>query len=169
MEQIELVPCVGCGALVPDIDGPTHRYLGASPGCWRAYGELQSWGYRGTESEGTIHRLAVDAYAAQHPGVPGKQSSQSVMAHLYILCRVFERDLAPAGATDAIRRFVEKNKARTYPWLEPPQSLGPITVLAVLGATTQEEHDRRVMLWAESVWQAWQPHHNMVRRWADEA
>ena len=24
-------PCVGCGAPVPDIPGPTHRYLGASP------------------------------------------------------------------------------------------------------------------------------------------
>lgn len=27
-------PCPGCGALVPSSDGPTHPYLGASPGCW---------------------------------------------------------------------------------------------------------------------------------------
>jgi hypothetical protein len=27
--------------MVPDIDGPTHRYIGASPGCcWALYGEL---------------------------------------------------------------------------------------------------------------------------------
>ena len=28
----QLVRCVGCGAPVPDIDGPTHAYIGASPG-----------------------------------------------------------------------------------------------------------------------------------------
>src|SRR5438105_15652536 len=57
----KLVPCVGCGALVPDIGGPTHRYIGASPGCWQAYGELLP--------TGTAHLLVVDVYAAQHPGV----------------------------------------------------------------------------------------------------
>ena len=35
-----LVGCVGCRGLVPDIDGPVHRYMTASPGCWRAYTEL---------------------------------------------------------------------------------------------------------------------------------
>jgi hypothetical protein len=25
---------------VPDIKGPTHDYIGASPGCWAIYGEL---------------------------------------------------------------------------------------------------------------------------------
>src|SRR5262245_21594553 len=27
--------CVGCGGLVPKMEGPTHRYMEASPGCWR--------------------------------------------------------------------------------------------------------------------------------------
>ena len=31
------VTCIGCGGLVPDIDGPSHRYMLASPGCWAAY------------------------------------------------------------------------------------------------------------------------------------
>src|SRR5690349_15169292 len=71
----ELVACVGCGAMVPDIDGPTHRYLGASPGCWQIYGEVLAG------KDGVMpHRLLVDVYAAQHPGVEGKQSSQSVAA-----------------------------------------------------------------------------------------
>src|SRR5436190_1879442 len=34
------VPCIGCGVLTPDADGPTHPYLGASPGCWAVYGEV---------------------------------------------------------------------------------------------------------------------------------
>jgi hypothetical protein len=36
----ELRPCPGYEVLVPEIDGPTHRYIGASAGCWAAYGKL---------------------------------------------------------------------------------------------------------------------------------
>jgi hypothetical protein len=160
--MVELIACVGCGALVPGIEGPTHRYIGASPGCWQAYGELLACG------NGTVHRLAVDTYAAQHPGVPGKQSSQSVAAHLFVLCLVLERNVDPAFATPAITQFVERNKARGFAWLEPPPSRGDITVLDVLEATSAADHNRRVMLWAASVWQAWKPHHEQVRAWASE-
>ena len=167
-----LVPCFGCGAMVPDIDGPTHRYLGASPGCWEAYGKLLARGYGDDGGDGgaggTVHRLSVDAYAAQHPGVPGKQSSQSVAGHLFVLCLVLERSVDPAFATPAIKQFIEKNKERGFAWLEPPPSLGDLTVLDVIEATGAAERNRRVMRWAESVWQAWKPHHGKVRAWADE-
>ncbi|MCK6557732.1 hypothetical protein HUU39_19040 [candidate division KSB1 bacterium] len=36
---IKTLACSGCQALVPDIDGPSHPNLGASPGCWVIYGE----------------------------------------------------------------------------------------------------------------------------------
>lgn len=160
-----LVPCPDCGALVPDIEGPVHRYLGASPGCWAAYGELQARSYNGAP----LHRLAVDVYAAQHPGVPGRQSSQSVAAHLYILCLTLERGLEPALATETIRRFVDRHKASGFEWMEPPASLGEITVLDVLEASGAEAHNRAVLLWARSVWSAWEPHHATVRAWADQA
>src|SRR3954452_19975323 len=116
-EEGQLVRCVGCGALVPDIDGPTHPYLGSSPGCWQAFGELTARRYAGGASTGddTIFRLAVDTYATQHPGVPGRQSSQSVDAHLFVLCLVLERGAAPAFATHAIRTFLEANKAKGFP------------------------------------------------------
>src|SRR5690349_16527175 len=97
----KLVACVGCGAMVPDVDGPTHRYIGASPGCWQIYGELLA----GTDGI-MPHRLLVDVYAAQHPGVEGKQSSQSVAAHLFVLCLVLEHGLEPGMATRAIKEFV---------------------------------------------------------------
>lgn len=166
-----LIPCVGCGALVPDIDGPSHRYIGASPGCWQAYGELIAPGYGGDgggPGHGTVHRLAVDTYAAQHPGVPGKQSSQSVAAHLFVLCLVLERNVDPSFSTQAITRFVEKNKNRQFPWVEPPPSLGDLTVLYVMEATDTKDRNRLVMLWAASVWQAWKPYHDRVRGWATE-
>lgn len=166
-----LIPCVGCGALVPDTDGPTHRYIGASPGCWQAYGELLARGYGGGSDGpgyGPVHRLVVDTYAAQHPGVPGKQSSQSVAAHLFILCLVLERGVDPSFATRAIIHFVEKYKERGFEWVEPPPSLGDLTVLDVIGATSASDHNQRVMRWAKSVWEAWKPHHDKVHAWADE-
>ncbi len=71
----DLVPCVGCHALVADTDGPTHPYFGASPGCWASYA---AW------------PLAVDAYAVQHPGLPERRASQSVWVHLVSLCLIVE-------------------------------------------------------------------------------
>jgi hypothetical protein len=34
------IPCIGCGENVPDVDGPIHGYLDASPGCWDLYGQI---------------------------------------------------------------------------------------------------------------------------------
>jgi hypothetical protein len=100
--------------------------------------------------------------------VPGKQSSQSVACHLFILCLVLERNVEPAFATRAIIQFLDKKKAAGFAWLEPPPSLGPVTVLDLLNSTGQADHNRRVMRWAESVWRAWEPHRGRVRAWADE-
>lgn len=33
MTEIPDIPCPGCGALVPDIDGPVHAYVPSAPGC----------------------------------------------------------------------------------------------------------------------------------------
>ena len=68
----------GCGLVLPVHAGPTHAYMGASPACWRLYGQAStlSWGQR----DGLpLLRLVVDAYGAQHPGVaPGaRRSSRS--------------------------------------------------------------------------------------------
>ena len=32
-----LTPCNGCGALFPPFEGPKHRYIGASAGCWALF------------------------------------------------------------------------------------------------------------------------------------
>jgi uncharacterized protein DUF5946 len=51
-------------------------------------------------------------------------------------------------------------------WLEPPVSLGEITVLYVRDAQDAIEHQERVWKWARFAWEAWSPHHERVRRWA---
>ena len=163
--EANLRPCVGCGALVPEIEGPTHRYLGASPGCWAVYGEVLEKEYGDYLRYAPVHRLTVDAYAAQHPGVPSPQSIQSVAVHLIRLHLVLERGLRPERANAAMQWTVSRSKG--FVWLDPPESLGEITVLDVRDAKDPDEHIERVREWARSVWEAWAPHHETVRRWAD--
>jgi hypothetical protein len=160
-----LRPCFGCGAPVPDEEGPTHRYLGASPGCWRLYGEVLGREYADYPRFAPVHRLTVDAYAAQHPGTPSPQSVGSVAAHLIRLHLQLERGLPHDRANDAMLGISSRSK-EDFVWLDPPDNLGGVTVLDVVDARDPEEHTERVRGWAASVWEAWAAHHETVRRWA---
>ncbi len=160
-----LEPCPGCAAAVPGEDGPTHRYIAASPGCWRLYGELLGREYADYARFAPVHRLTVDAYAAQHPGTPSPQSIGSVGAHLIRLHLQLERELPHDRANDAMLDISSRLKGY-FVWLDPPEHPGDRTVLDVLGAGGPEEHMGRVRGWAASVWEAWAPHHETVRRWA---
>ena len=156
--------CPDCGALVPEIEGPTHPYLGASPGCWALYGEVIEQEYADYARYLPVHRLCVDAYAAQHPGVPSPQAIASVGVHLIRLHLMLERGLQPEKANAAMQ-WASRRK-RAFTWLNPPSSLGELTVLYVRDARDPEEHIKRVGEWARSVWDAWSSHHETVRRWA---
>ena len=161
----DLERCPDCGALTPRVEGPTHRYLGASPGCWAAYGEVLDLEYQDYTSYAPVHRLGVDAYAAQHPGAPSQQAIASVGVHLIRLHLLLERGLLPEKANSAMKWA--SSRKRDFVWLDPPSSLGELTVLYVRGAQSPEEHAARVREWAKSVWKAWSDHHDTVRRWAD--
>jgi hypothetical protein len=50
-----ITPCVGCGALLPNEDNPTHRYLESSPACWRLYGDVLAREY----SDARYHAVVV--------------------------------------------------------------------------------------------------------------
>ena len=156
-------PCVGCGVLLPEIDGPTHDYMGSSPACWSVYSEVLAREYADRGLFERVHRLTVDSYAAQHPGRPSAQSIQSVAGHLISLCAVLEHGASSTWATRLIREAVAV-KGR-FPWLEPPESMGSITVKDVWGADGPVEHEGRVRAWAASVWGVWAPHHATVRQW----
>ena len=82
--------CPGCGLDLPEHDGPTHAYIGASPACWALYGELLAREY-GELRYPPSHRLTVDVYAIQHPGGGERRAIQSVAVHLMALCLVLER------------------------------------------------------------------------------
>ncbi|MGH3147808.1 MAG: DUF5946 family protein [Rubrobacter sp.] len=162
-----LRPCVGCGARVPDVEGPTHRYLGASPGCFAVAGEVFEEQYANYAVYAPVHRLAVDAYAAQHTGVPSPQAIKSVGVHLIRLHLTIERGLHHEKANAAMK-WASRLK-RDFVWLEPPASLGGLTVLHAHAARDPAEHQERVREWARCVWDAWSPHHETIRLWANPA
>ena len=51
-------------------------------------------------------------------------------------------------------------------WLDPPESLGAVTIEHVHAAHDVAAHQERVREWAAAVWCAWERHHETVRRWA---
>jgi hypothetical protein len=159
----EMVPCIGCGALVLDEDGPTHPYVGASPACWAIYGEVLAKEY-GEYRYPSVHRLTVDAYSVQHPGTPSRRSIQSVAVHLVGLYLVLECGFPAEKATEGIRWALRHRQQ--FMWLPRPSSLGARTILGVRNTTTLAEHEEVVKRWAESVWQAWSQHHETIRQWA---
>jgi hypothetical protein len=155
--------CPGCGAIVPVVPElrSDHLYVGAAAGCFVAYTELLGRELSDPRLTGA-HMLFVDVYTAQHPGVPGRQSSQSVWVHLVGLCLVLEHGLDAVMSARAKARLASPDAV--FDWLVPPSSLGPTTVLDVLATAGAEEHAGTVRSWAERVWEAWAPHHDAIRR-----
>lgn len=159
------VECVGCRGLVPDIDGPIHRYMTASPGCWQAYTELMAGGLPPSPESG----LAVDAYAVTHPGVPGPQSTPSVWIHLVTLCCTLERGW-PVDRAVFLRR-VGADSFRGWPWLERPDFMGDVTAIDLTGAVSARNGSAVAELtrrWVHGAWAAWDGQHEAVRAKAME-
>lgn len=156
-----MIPCIGCKALVPDIDGPTPRYPNAaSPGCYRVFGRVLAREY-GEYAYPDVHRLTVDCYTVQHPGDKTRQTIQSVNLHLLSLYLVLEHDFKPSY----VSRLMNKAKRildADFVWLEPPESPGAITVLDVVEASSLSEHEALVNAWAKFTWEAWSEHHATV-------
>ena len=130
------------------------------------YGDVLAKEYEDYTLYAPVHRLTVDAYAAQHPGEPSRLAVQSVAVHLIRLHFQLERGL-PHERANAVMLRVSAPAKDAFAWLEPPASPGWLTVLDVLDAENPADHVERVREWAKSVWDAWRPHHDTVRCWAD--
>jgi Family of unknown function (DUF5946) len=160
------IPCPGCGLVLPSSEGPTHAYLGSSASCWALFGELSAREF-GDPAYFGVHQLSVDTYAVQHPGVPERRSIQSVGLHLMTLSLFLEGG-AEASKGPALHQRIMANRP-AFPWLEPPAMSGRMTVADVLEARDAPEHHRLVREWAQDVWQAWAPHHPVVRDWVEQS
>src|SRR5262245_36235278 len=118
-----MIPCVGCRALVPDVEAPAHRHVGCSPGCWAIFGEVLAREYSDYRY-GRVHLITVDTYAAQHPGTPSPQSIRSVALHLLRLHCLLELGYEGERAYGIMRRAADRK--RVYSWLDPPDHPGAL-------------------------------------------
>jgi hypothetical protein len=162
VDELKMISCVGCGALLEEREGPTHRYMESSPACWAIYGEVLAREYASPDLM-DIHRLTVDAYAVQHPGRESTSTINSVAIHLMRLCLLLEQGLDMRFANEAIKTLTKEK--RSFCWLKPPSSLGAITVVDLWMVHSPEEHKKIVRDWAMSAWQAWGQHHETIREW----
>lgn len=150
--------CVGCGAEFEAQNGPTHRYMLSSPGCWARYGEVLAALSADRALEAPLV-MCVDAFAVQHPGTPTPQAIQSVAVHLINMHSylVLGRAVSPP-------RLVGHKGA--FHWLTPPGVPAEHTVrtIPLTGSHTELKDAARV--WVGAVWAAWAPHHAQIATWA---
>lgn len=171
-ESAALLACVGCGGMVPDIAGPTHPYMRASPGCWLWYGELSARHDYGNVARPPVHWHHMDCYAVQHPGGARteRRQRQSVAVHLIALCLFNEHGIPPQQAPRHRRQMsatvLPRMGLADWPYLEPPPSLGGVTVADVCQAANDADYEAAVTDWAAAAWQAWAPHHATIGHWA---
>ena len=160
-----MTQCPQCGVELPESDGPTHRYFGASPACWAAYGKVLEREYA-DPAFFKNHRLTVDAYALQHPGDKSSQAVQSVNVHLISTTLIFKYKAPAKRAYQAMSKIsaASKQDKNLFAWLKPPASLGDVTVLDLLPITEVDDHLALIERWAHSAWQAWAEHHNVAEQ-----
>lgn len=143
--------CFACGGSFVAVEGPTHKYMLSSSGCWKAYGEVLAREYESPMLFDAVHRLTVDAYALQHPGdASDRRARQSVWVHyaaLYLSLRKQEDRWR-------IPSVMQKLTRRTYPALPPTPAQFDVTLEDVL---TQGEtnHVSAVKAWADCTFEAW--------------
>ena len=154
--------CPGCGAVVPDTDGPVHKYVPSAPGCWQTFGDVQA-----DESQRfrypPAHRMVVDAYMAQHPGDGSdRRDRQSVFVHLVGLCAVLERDWARPYVTRLLSQVLRRRRG-DFPILVRTEGPGPLTVLHMVGAEHLDDYERRAREWSMAVWESWNAQHALIQ------
>lgn len=170
MTQMPSDRCPGCDALLPRSDGPTHRYIGASPACWAIFTNLFNAG-EPPLAPAPLNGLLGDAYAVQHPGTPSAQAIQSVAVHLLALYGVFEHGVNPEKALWVRRRALREAKGRRqgrFDWLTAPDFAGSLTIAAIVRAPTRPARADLTQKYVTQVWSLWSEIHlATLTRWYD--
>jgi len=152
--------CFGCTGSVPRVKGPTHEYMTSSPGCWKLFTGLLDELNGDAASAGGMLQDAVDAYAVQHPGTPGRREAQSVHVHLVSLYLGLERGFDARARQKAMQSLLKGKPA--FAWLEPPKFGSALTIADVTACRTPAARHAAVRAWAASAWEAWQPHRSTI-------
>lgn len=156
----DMVQCPGCRLIEVEIEGPKHPYLLSSATCWDTYSKVLEKEYS-NQAYMKVHRLTVDAYCAQHPGIVSPKTIQSINAHLVSLYLVLDRRLDQNFARKVIG-FITNEYKESLKWLEPSYPIGEINCKDVLNAKSAAEHKEIVYQWAEEVWRSWEHVHSDI-------
>jgi Family of unknown function (DUF5946) len=160
----EWTTCPGCGLQLPAIDWCTDGRLQNSPECWQVYTELVGRTMSTATPAGAVHQLSIDAYGAQHAGAA--VAPISTVFSLIGLHLALDRGATGLEVRDAHQRLAALRLS--WPRLPRPARTGDVTVFDVALADDPADQVRRTRRWAASVWAAWAPWHDTVRRLTDE-
>ena len=185
-----LSPCPGCGALFPPVEGPTHRYLGASAGCWallnwhvlkQSYEQGSTAATEGPDAFGLVARSRIpenvrvpahsdttpfdsvwgDAYGVQHHGDDSPQAIQSVAVHLLNIYGIV------SGKTTRPRWPIARaiRTRGVFRKLEPPALGSALTIRHLFPGGGVVSPVTRSQ-YAASVYEAWMSlHRSTVEHW----
>lgn len=141
-----------------------HAYMLSTPGCWAAYGQLLAREYENPALFASAHRLTVDAYALQHPGInTDRRAIQSIWVHYSALHLALEDGLA----NKAIRSDMQQLAGRPFPVLPPPPKNFEWSHSDVLAGPV-ERHVDLVRQWAKSAYDAWEALREPTRRMLEQ-
>lgn len=147
--------CSGCGL----------ELAGGDDRCNELFQTLTGRGFTDARFGG-VHRMAVDTYALQHPA-RYCVSAKSLAAHLCGLCELIERDGNPAMPNPDLRNWLDGTVDLVKPKL--PAERGRVTIGDVLAIEDAAAYRAAVSGWAEDVWAAYAPLHDIAREWLDAA
>ena len=149
--------CPECGAIVE----------GGAAGCEALFNELGARDFSDPRY-GATHELLVDAYCLQHPDRYCR-SAKSYYAHLTRLCCGIEHG-GKREIYAAIHRWMSGPAKIDRPeTLAQHGSMTIATIADLRAVNSPEEHAELVRVWAENVWQAYAPQHEIARRWLGAA
>ena len=151
--MIEIEACRGCGFDAPAEDGETHSYLIASATCWRHFNAIMTREYSTPDLMPT-HYLAVDAYAAQHPGeAADRRARQSIWIHLAGLRAVLRDNREPQYRYSLLKNLADAHE--DWP-LAPPHAPFSLVAGKIAPDLSVEEHVIIMRNWAESALAAYE-------------
>ena len=152
MSDGDILACRHCGA----------RVEGGTAACDEM---MRAIGARSTDARKlVVRRTLVDAYALQHPESRCR-TPRELAAHLLNLCCAIEHN----GSLELYSGMkVWLRRAGELPELAPPEERGAMTIADVAAARDIDAYIDTVRRWAHCVWEAWYPHHDVVRGWMDE-
>jgi len=161
--------CFSCGAKIENVKGVTHPYMLSSPGCWQLYQSILQKEYSDPRFF-KANQFTVDTYAIQHYGkkeVP--QAVSSVGIHLSSLYLLLNSKIEVEEAAEFKSNFANYNKKHHHlTWLEPPSIKGQLNITHLNGIENTDRYIDAVRDWAESTWDAWSYHHNIIESWVDQ-